>query len=52
MDEVQVAVRNSELGELMGELSKEAIKRTEEFFSFRCPLDCDYAIGQSWKETH
>jgi GTPase Era involved in 16S rRNA processing len=49
---VQIAVRNREIGEKLGEISKQAIKRTEEFFKFRCPLDCKYKIGTTWKETH
>lgn len=51
-DEVQVAVRNAEIGKELGEVCKEAMKRVEEAFSFRCPLDAEYDIGLTWKETH
>lgn len=51
-DEVQIAVKSREIGDKLGDLAKQAIEVTEEFFSFRCPLDCEYDIGTTWKETH
>lgn len=32
--------------------TKTAIKRTEEHFAFRCPLDCEYIIGRNWADCH
>lgn len=51
-DEVQIAVRNREVADKLAVIVKKAIKITEEYFAFRCPLDCEYAVGSSWKETH
>ena len=51
-DEVQIAVRNEKIGHTMGEVTQEAMKATESFFNFRCPLDCEYDLGSTWKETH
>ncbi|QFS87600.1 MULTISPECIES: DNA polymerase [unclassified Marinobacter] len=51
-DEVQIAFRGEHVAKALGEVVKEAIKITEEYFTFRCPLDCEFAVGDSWKETH
>lgn len=51
-DEVQVAVRNREIGEALGQVCIEAMQVVEREFNFRCPLAAEYDIGTSWKETH
>lgn len=51
-DEIQVACRTKEIAEQLGQISKQAMKKAEEFFSFRCPLDAEFDIGQSWADTH
>jgi DNA polymerase I-like protein with 3'-5' exonuclease and polymerase domains len=51
-DEVQVAVRSREVGEELGKVCLEAMKFVEHEFNFRCPLDAEYDIGTTWKETH
>lgn len=51
-DEVQVACRNREVAEKLGAICKAAMTKTEEVFSFRCPLDAEFDIGSSWAETH
>lgn len=51
-DEIQVACRTREIAEVLGETCKEAMKVTEEYFSFRCPLDAEYQIGTTWADTH
>ena len=51
-DEMQIACRTPEIANKFGEYSKQAIKIIEERFKFRCPLDVDYDIGQTWLETH
>jgi len=35
-----------------GELSVKAIKDAGDYFNFRCPLDGEYKIGDSWYDTH
>jgi DNA polymerase I-like protein with 3'-5' exonuclease and polymerase domains len=36
----------------LADATKIAIKRTEEHFQFRCPLDCEYIIGRNWADCH
>mgnify|MGYP003336301866 FL=1 len=50
-DEVQVIVRK-EIGDDIGRLCIEAIKKAGEYYSFRLPLDGEYKLGRSWAETH
>ena len=50
-DEVQFEVRK-EQGVDFGNITKEAMKRVEKQFDLRCPLDSEYSIGTTWKETH
>jgi hypothetical protein len=35
-----------------GILGKEAIKEAGIMLNMRCPLDGEYKVGNSWKETH
>lgn len=51
-DEVQIACKNQKVAEQMGAICKQAMKRAEEIFAFRCPLDAEFDIGSSWAETH
>ena len=50
-DEVQIIVRDG-LQEKIGEITREAIKRTERYYNFRCQLDSEYKVGASWADTH
>jgi len=40
------------VADAVGSTGVEAIKKAGEHFKFRCPLDGEYKIGQSWAETH
>lgn len=51
-DEVQVACRSKELAEEVGELSRWAMKQTEAYYGFRCPLDVDFKLGHNWYDCH
>jgi hypothetical protein len=51
-DELQMAARTTEIAQKMGEVAKAAIKDVESILFFRCPLDAEFKIGNSWKETH
>lgn len=51
-DEAQIAVTNSEMAEVVGRISQEAMTVTEQDYAFRCPLAADYSIGTNWSETH
>jgi DNA polymerase I-like protein with 3'-5' exonuclease and polymerase domains len=50
-DEVQFEVRKEQAVDF-GNITKEAMKRVEKQFNLRCPLDSEYSIGTTWKETH
>lgn len=50
-DEYQTSAR-PEIAEEVGEIAAEAIRKAGRYFNFRCLLDAEYNIGDSWKETH
>lgn len=50
-DEYQFEVRK-EQAEQFGEITRTAMKLTEQSLSCRCPLDSEYKIGSSWRYTH
>ena len=50
-DEWQIET-TPEDAEIVGQLGKQAIKEAGEVLNMRCPLDGEYKIGSSWKETH
>jgi len=50
-DEIQVAVRE-DLAHKVGKIAVLTIQRVTEVFNFKCPLDGEFNIGNSWAETH
>ena len=50
-DEVQIIVKEG-LEDDIGAITKKAIKKTEEKYGFKCPLDSEFDVGRSWAETH
>jgi DNA polymerase I-like protein with 3'-5' exonuclease and polymerase domains len=50
-DEVQWEVRRDQAEEF-GAITKQAMKKAERDLKFKCPLDSEFQIGDSWKETH
>jgi DNA polymerase I-like protein with 3'-5' exonuclease and polymerase domains len=50
-DEWQIEVEEQRAEEA-GILGKEAIKEAGIMLNMRCPLDGEYKVGNSWKETH
>jgi DNA polymerase I-like protein with 3'-5' exonuclease and polymerase domains len=50
-DELALGVREGLEGEF-GKMVVECARRAGEFFSFRCPVDAEYKIGNNWAETH
>jgi DNA polymerase I-like protein with 3'-5' exonuclease and polymerase domains len=50
-DEWQIEVEEGRAEEV-GKLGVQAIKKAGESFNMRCPLDGEYKIGKSWRETH
>jgi DNA polymerase I-like protein with 3'-5' exonuclease and polymerase domains len=50
-DEWQIET-TPEDAERVGQLGKEAIKEAGIMLNMRCPLDGEYKVGNSWKETH
>lgn len=50
-DEWQIEVKEGSEHEV-GQLGVTAIQKAGEDFKMRCPLDGEYKIGNSWRETH
>lgn len=50
-DEWQATVR-PELADEYGQMAAQAIRDAGTYYGFKCPLDGQYQIGGSWKETH
>jgi len=50
-DEVQLACRK-EIAEDVGNKLKRAAQKAGESFSFRCRIDAEYNVGDSWATTH
>ena len=50
-DEIQTEAR-PDAADAVGKAGVEAIRRAGNHFNFRCPLDGEYKIGDSWAETH
>ena len=50
-DEYQFEVANKDVNEFCS-ITKIAMKETERTLNLRCPLDNDYKVGVTWKETH
>jgi DNA polymerase I len=38
--------------EAVGKLAVESIKGAGQYFNLRCPLDGEYKVGKSWRDTH
>ena len=50
-DEVQWEVHRNHAEEF-GLITKQAMKEAEKILNFNCPLDSEFQIGTTWKETH
>lgn len=50
-DEWQIECKEAE-AEMVGKIGKQAIVDAGIVLNMRCPLDGEYKVGNSWKETH
>jgi len=50
-DEVQIQVRKGD-EDVIGDIARRAAQKAGEAFSFKCPIGAEYAIGQTWRDTH
>lgn len=50
-DEVQVEVAEKQ-ADFFGDLAVNCVRRAGKDFKLNCPLDGDYKIGTTWRETH
>jgi len=50
-DEIQVEVKEKQ-AEFFGDLAVNCIRRAGKDFKLNCPLDGNYKIGTTWRETH
>lgn len=51
-DEIQVACKSEEVGNIVIEQAQLAVRDVQEEFNFRIQLDTDGKIGKNWAETH
>ena len=50
-DEVQIQVRKGD-EDVVGDIARRAAQKAGEAYSFRCPIEAEYAIGRTWRDTH
>jgi len=50
-DELQLQCKSDYVDEV-GQLAVQSIKDAGTHFNFRCPLDAEYKVGNSWADTH
>ena len=50
-DEYQFEVSKKDTT-IFGQITKDAMKDTETTLDVKCPLDCEYKVGNTWAETH
>lgn len=50
-DEWQIET-HEEIADDVGRIAADAIRRSGEYFKFRCPLSGSYGVGRNWAETH
>jgi len=50
-DEIQIETK-PEYAEFVGKSAVQSIREAGEHFRLRCPLDGEYKIGKSWRDTH
>ena len=50
-DEYQFEVHNKDIKEFC-DITKKAMKETQEILNVKCPLDNEYKVGTTWAETH
>lgn len=50
-DEMQIEA-DADIAELAGQTAVESIVDSGKYFNFRCPLNGEFRVGQSWAETH
>ena len=51
-DEVQLVCKNPEVADKVAQASAAAMKYAGEFFKFRCPLETEAKMGDTWLECH
>jgi hypothetical protein len=50
-DEFQTGVREG-LEEEFGKMMVECARRAGEYFNFKCPIDAEFKIGNTWRDCH
>ena len=51
-DEVQIAIRNKELAEHVGNQSERVAQEAGRAFNLKIPIEAEWKIGQTWADTH
>jgi len=50
-DEYQFEVAKQDI-KSFGWITKQAMQETTQTLKMKCPLDCEYKVGNTWAETH
>ena len=50
-DEAQVSCPPDQ-ADAVGQTFQDAMRKTQDYFNFKCQLDTDFNVGQNWAETH
>ena len=50
-DEYQFEVAKQDI-KSFGWITKKAMQETTQTLKMKCPLDCEYKVGNTWAETH
>jgi DNA polymerase I-like protein with 3'-5' exonuclease and polymerase domains len=50
-DEYQFEVAKQDI-KSFGRITKKAMQETTQTLNMKCPLDCEYKVGNTWAETH
>ena len=50
-DEYQFEVSKKDIDQF-GKITKESIKKVEQVYDLKCPLDSEFKVGKTWAETH
>ena len=50
-DEYQFEVSKKDVDQF-GKITKDSIKKVEQVYDLKCPLDSEFKVGKTWAETH
>ena len=51
-DEVQIACKNKEIAEDVGDIARRMAKEAGAYFKTNIPIEADFGLGRTWADTH